>query len=423
LKKKFPYNENIKAKIRQQLQYLRDDGLIEFIGDGKYRKITKQKISSQSPEVEQIEYDEQGRRTLRLNESDQLVQCGNDSIWINKKITVNCKDVKVIHPNPEYQELIDSIENGTAYKISENAPTLKIRGPLKKDISLTEPGQPDKKEVEKGGSILQSIRREFNVDEPVTQEQKKFEEISKEEKTTGKIDLNLEKEIDIKKIVEVKRSDISEILNDIIDYLPENDSLPVNIKQFIKINFESSKWGEIAEIFTDYLIFFPEKLAIRKYKNLIYLEKEELLKLNDIYLIIKDLYEAGLTNEEIASCFNIFIEHVIGIKKHLDLKREIICVDCGKKIFARHANQMRCYECRQLQKQAYYEIKHLRFNFLKVLKTNPELAERLVQEIIDEEGPDFVKLALGDLIDYNQQTGKIIIKVTDLREAQDLLYK
>ncbi|MEG1603603.1 MAG: hypothetical protein RR340_08305, partial [Cloacibacillus sp.] len=33
-----PENNNIRAKIRQQLQILRDRGLIEFAGRGRYRK-------------------------------------------------------------------------------------------------------------------------------------------------------------------------------------------------------------------------------------------------------------------------------------------------------------------------------------------------------------------------------------------------
>lgn len=36
---KHPHNHNVKAKIRQQLQFLRDKGFIEFLGNGKYRKI------------------------------------------------------------------------------------------------------------------------------------------------------------------------------------------------------------------------------------------------------------------------------------------------------------------------------------------------------------------------------------------------
>ncbi len=35
----YPQNRNIKAKIRQQLQLLRDKGLIAFLGNGKYTKI------------------------------------------------------------------------------------------------------------------------------------------------------------------------------------------------------------------------------------------------------------------------------------------------------------------------------------------------------------------------------------------------
>lgn len=35
----YPNNRNIPAKIRQQLQFLRDLGLIEFLGNGKYKKL------------------------------------------------------------------------------------------------------------------------------------------------------------------------------------------------------------------------------------------------------------------------------------------------------------------------------------------------------------------------------------------------
>jgi type II restriction enzyme len=35
----FPNNRNIRAKIRQQLQVLRDEGLIEFLGHGQYLKV------------------------------------------------------------------------------------------------------------------------------------------------------------------------------------------------------------------------------------------------------------------------------------------------------------------------------------------------------------------------------------------------
>jgi type II restriction enzyme len=36
---KYPENSHIKEKIRQQLQVLRDKGIIEFLGDGKYKKV------------------------------------------------------------------------------------------------------------------------------------------------------------------------------------------------------------------------------------------------------------------------------------------------------------------------------------------------------------------------------------------------
>lgn len=35
----YPNNKHIKDKIRQQLQFLRDKGYIEFFGNGKYRKV------------------------------------------------------------------------------------------------------------------------------------------------------------------------------------------------------------------------------------------------------------------------------------------------------------------------------------------------------------------------------------------------
>ena len=42
LRTKHPDNHNIRAKIRQQLQYLRDKGFIEFLGNGRYRKIRRE---------------------------------------------------------------------------------------------------------------------------------------------------------------------------------------------------------------------------------------------------------------------------------------------------------------------------------------------------------------------------------------------
>ncbi len=39
LREKYPNNNFIKDKIRQQLQILRDKGIIEFIGKGKYKKV------------------------------------------------------------------------------------------------------------------------------------------------------------------------------------------------------------------------------------------------------------------------------------------------------------------------------------------------------------------------------------------------
>ncbi len=41
LKIKYSKNNHIKEKIRQQLQVLRDKGLIEFIGRGNYKKVIK----------------------------------------------------------------------------------------------------------------------------------------------------------------------------------------------------------------------------------------------------------------------------------------------------------------------------------------------------------------------------------------------
>ena len=38
LQVKHPQNNNVRPKIRQQLQFLRDKGILEFLGNGKYRK-------------------------------------------------------------------------------------------------------------------------------------------------------------------------------------------------------------------------------------------------------------------------------------------------------------------------------------------------------------------------------------------------
>lgn len=43
LKEKYPNNRNIEAKIRQTLQYLRNDGFIEFLENGEYRRLWNDK--------------------------------------------------------------------------------------------------------------------------------------------------------------------------------------------------------------------------------------------------------------------------------------------------------------------------------------------------------------------------------------------
>ena len=44
LKEKYPNNNHVKDKIRQQLQILRDKGLIEFASRGNYKKLDYEKI-------------------------------------------------------------------------------------------------------------------------------------------------------------------------------------------------------------------------------------------------------------------------------------------------------------------------------------------------------------------------------------------
>jgi len=39
LSRLYPDNNNVRPKIRQQLQVLRDHGYLEFLGNGKYRLI------------------------------------------------------------------------------------------------------------------------------------------------------------------------------------------------------------------------------------------------------------------------------------------------------------------------------------------------------------------------------------------------
>ena len=57
------------------------------------------------------------KQDVFLKKTDKVIQSGDDSIWVNKKETINCKMVKVHHPDPEIQNLINSLENGTAYSL------------------------------------------------------------------------------------------------------------------------------------------------------------------------------------------------------------------------------------------------------------------------------------------------------------------
>lgn len=55
LQEKYPKNNHVKDKIRQKLQILRDNGYIEFMGNGEYRKLTKDKQNSAKTYVVSIE--------------------------------------------------------------------------------------------------------------------------------------------------------------------------------------------------------------------------------------------------------------------------------------------------------------------------------------------------------------------------------
>lgn len=51
LRLKYPENNFIKDKIRQQLQYLRDKGFIEFKSPGNYKKILWRNIKLKSQKL------------------------------------------------------------------------------------------------------------------------------------------------------------------------------------------------------------------------------------------------------------------------------------------------------------------------------------------------------------------------------------
>lgn len=221
---------------------------------------------------------------------------------------------------------------------------------------------------------------------------------------------------EIIELTEEKHIDKLTVLNNIIDALPKDKNVPV-------INYHPLTWKDIEKLFEDYFTFFPGKENSIKNKKLIILTKEELVKLISIYTKIKELYQTGLTGENIALTMNISPQQVYDIIRNLDLKREITCIDCGKKIIGRSAKTLRCFECRQIKIQTYYQIKYLRSAFFKVLKMNPDLADRLVHELIEAEGLDFVKLALGDIFDFNPVTGKINYLITDVNQIKDLLTK
>ena len=55
LQEKYSKNNHVKDKIRQKLQVLRDNGYIEFMGNGEYRKLTKDKQNSVKTYVVSIE--------------------------------------------------------------------------------------------------------------------------------------------------------------------------------------------------------------------------------------------------------------------------------------------------------------------------------------------------------------------------------
>jgi len=156
LRLKFPNNYFIRAKIRQQLQLIRDQGLIEYLGDGKYKKNNVIKESIKESDKLKTDFIE----TRLLQKTDNVVQYGNDSIEVNNKEIINCKKIKVFHPNQEIQELIDIIADGTVYQISEKNESNRDKADAVKTST---------KEIQKVDTFILSLKRNIeNYNGPLT---------------------------------------------------------------------------------------------------------------------------------------------------------------------------------------------------------------------------------------------------------------
>ena len=123
----FPNTNNLsksKEKVKKTFSPTdRDSDMSEreiALQENKNNKLDDTIVNLKDDVNEENKQRTQDKKTMTLRKTDQVVQSGNDCIWINRKHTVNCKETKVYHPDPIIQKLIDSIRDGTAYKIKEN---------------------------------------------------------------------------------------------------------------------------------------------------------------------------------------------------------------------------------------------------------------------------------------------------------------
>jgi len=95
LRTKFPKNHFIKEKIRQQLQVIRDNGIIEFLGDGKYKRINKNKVKKINPLEE-------------IYEEKQKIQTYSSGLRRNIE-GYNGKFANIIKYVPDFYDLYESL--------------------------------------------------------------------------------------------------------------------------------------------------------------------------------------------------------------------------------------------------------------------------------------------------------------------------
>lgn len=116
--------------------------------------------------------------------------------------------------------------------------------------------------------------------------------------------------------------------------------------------------------------------------------------------ILLEAINTGKSNKEIADTFGVPTFYIRTVMRRNSIKAWKYgkqCVYCGELFVTKNHNQKRCTECATFKRDHYGDVKAMRKDFFNLLKSNPEKAMKLKEDMREEEGFKFMDYALDGI--------------------------